>query len=68
MVSVMEYHVVDLEVDWNEVLMMAFPSTGTCYSQTEEMGLSDLDWHYPYCFCNSFPSAKEQKNTSYVNR
>jgi hypothetical protein len=43
MVSVMEYHSVDLEVDWNEVLMMAFPLTGKSYSQTEEMGLSDLD-------------------------
>jgi hypothetical protein len=43
MVSVMEYHAVDLEVDWNEVLMMAFPLTGMCYYQTEEMGLSDLD-------------------------
>lgn len=45
------------EVDLNEVMKMAFLSTGNYYFENEEMGLNDVDSHYLYWSCNSYPSA-----------
>ena len=56
MACVMEWQTVDWELDWNEVLMMAFHLTEMCCYQNPGKGLSDLDLHCPCCSCDSSPS------------